>query len=165
MFKYETKAYKFLAWASVAAMALRALCLVGGAAALILFFIPSDISANTVSRLAIASILTDFVALAFIFFANFQTKFFRKRTVWSILGSAAILLLALVLCVVMVAFESGTFGAIACEILAYLLIGTYMFLPGYFTCRDVFELFSRLKAEANEREKSVAERVRDARRY
>ena len=165
MFKYETKGYKILAWASVAAMVLRALCLLGALCALALFFIPLGVSSTSASRLAIASVTADFIALAFLFFTSFQTKFFRRRTVWSFVGGAAALFLALVVCVVIVAFEDGTFASIAGEAVAYLLIGAYMIVPGYLSCKDVYELFSRLSAEAKEREKSLSKMVRNAKKH
>lgn len=165
MFKYETPVYKFLAWSSVVAIAARLVCLLGALCALVLFFLPLDVSESLISRIAIGCIAADFFALAFLFFSSFQTKFFRKPTVWSFVGALAILLLALTLCVVLVTFEPGSFGAIAFEILSYLLIGVYMTLPGYLSLRDVTQLFKKLSAEAKERERSVAERVRAAKRY
>lgn len=165
MFKYETKGYKILAWASVVAMVLRILCLLGALCALVLFFLPVNVTATTASHIAIASITVDFLALAFLFFTSFQTKFFRRRTVWSFVGGAAVLLLALVLCVIMVAFEDGSFGAIAGEAAAYLLIGAYMVIPSYLSCKDVYELFSRLSAEAKERENGIAKTIRNAKKH
>lgn len=165
MFKYETKGYKILAWASVVALVIRALCLLGALLALVLFFIPFGVSATTASRLAIASITIDFIALAFLFFSSFQTKFFRRKTVWSFVGGTAALLLALVVCVVIVAFEDGSFGAIAGEAVAYLLIGAYMVIPSYLSCKDVYELFSRLSAEARERENGIAKTIKNAKKH
>ena len=165
MFKYETPGYKFLAWSSVVALCIRALCLLGAVCALVLFLLPIDISASTVSRLAIGSVALDFICLAFLFFSSFQTKFFRRHTVWSFVGGAAVLLTALVMCVVLVTFEPGSFGAIAGEAVTYILIGAYMIIPGWLSVRDTLELFKKLSAEARERQKSVAERVRSAKRY
>ncbi|MBQ1222702.1 MAG: hypothetical protein IIX84_00285 [Oscillospiraceae bacterium] len=165
MFKYETKGYKILAWASVVALFIRALCLLGALCALVLFFIPLGVSATNASHLAITSITVDFIALAFLFFTSFQTKFFRRKTVWSFVGAAAALLLALVVCVVIVAFEDGSFAAIAGEAIAYLLIGAYMIIPGYLSCKDVYELLSRLSAEAKEREKSLSQMVKNAKKH
>ena len=165
MFKYETKGYKILAWASVVALVIRGLCLLGALTALVLFFLPVNVTAQTVSRLAIASLTIDFFALAFLFFSGFQTKFFRRRTVWSFVGGAAALLLALVVCVVIVAFEDGSFAAIAGEVVTYLLIGAYMLIPGYLSCKDVYELFSRLSAEAKERESSLSKTIKNAKKH
>ena len=165
MFKYETKGYKILAWASVVAMVLRAVCLLAALVALLLYFLPVNVTASTVSRIAIGSVGIDFLVLAFLFFSNFETKFFRKKTVWSFVGAAALLLLALVLCVVMVTFEDGTLAAIAGELVTYGLIGAYFIIPGYLSYKDVSELFARLSAEAKERENSASNLVKNAKKH
>ncbi len=163
MFKYETSGYRFLAWTSVIAMGLRAAALLAFVVSMALYFLFPGVSRDTAVNISITALAADFVSLAYLFFTSFATKFFRKRTVLAFIGAAALLLGALVLCIVLAVVESSSVSLLL-EILIFLVIAAYLVVPGWLSCKDVSELFKKLSEENKNRELSVAERIRSAKK-